>query len=163
MTVHIPALRSAILEHALFTSVFDRTSYEAIYSRIGAMLDIAKTYIDKVVSDPNHAPETVQAVIDQAVTTLNSHLSGINLPWVPDEDEVPFWRGLSIDARIQLELYAEYATNFRPLVEPIVVEEVGDDDEDEYIGNDPHDYRTDDTSLLETRTPNPPAPSQGCC
>jgi len=147
MTVHIPDLRSAILGHALFTSAFDRNSYEAIYSRIGALLDITKVYIDKVMTDPNHAPETVQAVIDTAVDTLNSQLFGINLPWIPDEDEVPFWRGLTIDARIQLELYTEYKTQSWPvsLIEA-----------------------TDaDTNILEQLTEadpaNPPAPPQSCC
>ncbi len=151
MTTHIPALRSAILEHALFTSAFDRTSYEAIYSRLGALLDITKTYIDKVVSDPNHAPETVQAVIDQATTTLAGQVFNINLPWIIDTDEVPFWRGLVESARVQLEMYAEYAPKsqiYLGTTTDMLLEDDGTDILEQPVEADPA---------------NPPAPTQGCC
>lgn len=151
MTVHIPTLRAAILEHALFTSAFNRTSYEAIYSRFGALLDITKTYIDKVVSDPNHTPETVQAVIDQATTTLAGQVFNINLPWIIDADEVPFWRGLVESARVQLEMYAEYVTKSQT-----------------YVGTTTDMLIVDDgTDILEQPVEadpsNPPAAAQGCC
>lgn len=104
----VPLVHSAIVGHPIFQMPFNPNSYTDIFSRFGAALEIGRIYIDKVTVDSQHA-DVCQAVIDEVVQTLSAHFAAINLPWVADQNEVPFWRALVESGRLQLEMYAEYA------------------------------------------------------
>ena len=104
----VPLVHSAIVGTSCFQTQFNPNSYVDIFSRFGTALEIGQYYIDKVTVNDQHA-DVCQAVIDEVVQTLSSRFAAINLPWIPDQNEVSFWRGLVENGRLQLELYAEYA------------------------------------------------------
>lgn len=101
-------LKQAILAHPAYSSPLDKRSYESIYCRIGIILDTAKAHIDGGIGKAA-TPEDIQAMIDEAITTLNAQIIGLDLPWVPANTEIPYWTDLSLEARNQLELFADWA------------------------------------------------------
>jgi len=105
--IRVPDVREAILASPCFQSPFDSNSYAAIFHRLGVALDIGKTFIDKITIDEQHA-DIAQAVIGEVSSTLSSYFAAIDLAWVPDSVETPFWRSLVASAEEHLGMYAYY-------------------------------------------------------
>lgn len=103
----VPDVHSAIIGSHIFQMPFSPNSYADIFSCFGFALEIGRVYIDKITAHDNRA-DLAQAVIDEVVQTLSARFAGINLPWMDDQNEVPFWRAVVESGRQQLELYAEY-------------------------------------------------------
>lgn len=169
MTIKLPAVRQAIISTPCFGMPFNRNSYTNIFSRFGVALDVGCQFIDKLALDEQHA-DLCQAIIDEVVAVLSSDFAAINLEWIRDKDEVPFWRALVEDARAQLEMYAQHASrNYNQLAfeQRVVTLEMPAEIRDKLVSGDW--YVTEpaadegETDLLGKMDDYTPPPTDKCC